>query len=596
LVFLDNHNAALRGLHTFVQRRQSFAFLRSTLTDMSSLKIRLSLGLEPDIFADVVVASIKQLNVLIKEFNFTKGTNSENDLVKQASAAFERPRGAKATEKTGNYLRGAMRSLDDQWASFLVAQKYLQEQSQKDEGDVNAKNKAAFEEYLQEFVIARCNHEKTSEPEHKSITRYGYSFENKSEVKSTETREEKEILQNNVVFQLLQNIINKTINKILSLKDIPESYSYYYILQKLLHNCEKGIALLAHLGEYEITHLYAKANLLIEEIGEYLIPLKALTDKQANADSKEDDITKLSNFEKKKITETLGVEEKQIHLFYNDSGQQAATLGIIAMSQQCMTDRSNQTAVECYLFENSYFEIADFIKKDTTAVTQTKNQNQANIWFTDITNIELLENMLEQDEKSLDDAEHLQAVIIDITNNSSKALLSRLKPVTDALLKKGIWVELVCSSLKHEELGLDKYQSGKTIILAPDKKKKLDTTVNEQLTAISQAAMPQLVASFRNLVTDVLQEQKSAVAKKMQAKTKVEEQIKQVIKPGKITIKKPILIKKTQPKTKTDEHTVELSPNPNILFRKPVKIVRPKIVENLTQINESTLAKPVPAA
>ncbi len=98
------------------------------------------------------------------------------------------------------------------------------------------------------------------------------------------------------------------------------------------------------------------------------------------------------------------------------------------------------------------------------------------------------------------------AMIVDVTNSflfgeKIKALINEWK------LKKDKYLILVSSLLKHEQLGLDKYQAGRIIILCPSNYKNIDkhdATVLEELAGISDESFHSLSHSYLNLLQDLL--------------------------------------------------------------------------------------------
>lgn len=500
---LINANAKAHGLHEFVQRRQSFGFLRASITDAGSLRVRLSLGLESEAFNKVVIDSIEEFNRLLKQYNFISPNESTSTstkkLVKKSKEACERKQGKEETDKTGNYWLNSMRCVDDQWVALLISEKYItqaHESDDKQDGSQRDKRKKlsqlkinmAFEKYLQEFIINRVKHKKVAENDSKDIRRVGYSFVNESNVVLEEAEGQNEtIIEKSQLLQILKNIVQETINLVTMLDKLPTSYSLYYLLLKLLHNCQKGMALIEHSHEYELSHIHSKANLLIENLQEYLIPFKVMiNDIVATKD--------LTEFEKKKVASALAIDESvDIGIFYNDSGMQAINASILSMLQQNFLEDEDENSL--YLFPGSYYEIHEFCKDAGINVQERKN---ASTWFCDITQIDFLQEKLSK-------AKQLRTVVIDVTNNSSVDALEGMQETVANLRKKGIWVVLTCSSLKHEELGLDKYQSGKSVYIAPEGQ-TLKTEIAEKLQKISNQVMNPLTASLRQTVEIVTNE------------------------------------------------------------------------------------------
>lgn len=487
---LINANAKKMGLHLYVQRRQSFGFLRPTLTDVGTLKIRLSLGLEPAIFAEVVSESLQQLDTILSAYNFTepqKSTAKDGpELITKVLTPCEGIRGKQATTKTGNYLLYTMRTEDDQWMALPVAEKHLAQISH--EIPEQEKPVTAFGDYLQNFVLARGEYKQVSQPEkhdHKQIKRDGFTMFNTANVLNSNQNSQTEP-KDLAIFQLLHNLIIHTVRYMAELKPTESSFSMTHLFAKILGNCEKGIALLSNLKKYEVTHLYVKANLLVENILEYLIPLRALVGIEPHM------AKQLEEREIKQTATALKLTEKDLQLFYHDSCQQATTTWLALLAQQ-----QGKEKLAIYFFTDSYFEISAFCEE--VSISSVKAQEKAALWFCDVAQIAQLNTAIAT-AKSLP-----KTIIIDLTNNSSKQMLQDMQGLLTELRQKKVWVVLVCSSLKHEQLGLDKYQSGRSIVIPPES----ETMSHEQqktLQQLSAQAMHPLIASFRILVSDIASE------------------------------------------------------------------------------------------
>jgi hypothetical protein len=478
---LLNHYAKEAGLHYFVQRRQSFGFLRETLTDAGSLVIRLSLGGNPEPLKPIIVKAIEDFDKLLETFDFSKPTNStkgHQTIINKTQAACETPQGEKETDKTGNYCLNAMRVEDDQWIALLAAEKYL---------STNKTNQTAFKDYLQQFIIDRVDYKKIAESDHASIKREGYSLENKANIvpPSTEKGQPTQaIIAANPLLKLLNNLVETTINYTASLSNLPSSASLYYVLMKLLHHCQKGRAILKHAHEYELSHLQAKATLIIEGIQEHLILLRCLA-KNTNGATEN-----LQALEKLKFTQLLNVQDAEnCHIFYNDSGQQAVNSAMMAMIFEGMDS--------FHMFAGNYYEIAEFCNDSGIQPTAI---NQSSTWVCDITATYLIREALKKPPAKL------KALIIDITHNSSATKMAEISDIITTAREQGLWITLSCSTLKHEQLGQDKYQSGRNIILAPPGKSLNKQKTEKYLTGISNEAMNPLTAAYRQTVETVTHE------------------------------------------------------------------------------------------
>jgi hypothetical protein len=537
---LINYNAALAGQHVFMQRRQSFGFLRPTITDIGSLKARISIGTEPIQYADIILQSLRQFDTLLDNYDFTKGRSSHNELIKQLSQPCENAKGKQQTDKTGNYLLASMRAEDDQWVALLAAQKYLlqahnkigeelNDETSEDESDHddesnsescetsedeqesesadedqdeeitldNAVIKHAFEEYLQQFIIERVNHSQIAAADRSNISRNGFSFFNSAEAKLPKETPE-DILKNNVSFLILQNLIAYVIKT--STEKVPfldpkttTYYSFVHIFIKLLHNCQKGVFLLEHLNQYETTHLYAKANLLIENILEYLSLFTFFINLELRTINLPNIVPRLRHAEIACLTQHLNLPEKSVKLFFNDSGEQAIITGIVIAAKQL-----DLTTTALYCFPGGYYELPlACTELGISTGTGETFKERANIWFIDITQLPKI-NFTNTSQPF----NNVKSVIIDITNSSTLDTLTKLQPTISLLRAKGILVILVNSSLKHEQLGMDKYQSGKTTVILPENV-TLKPTLEKQLSDISEEAASPTIAFYHTMMQEI---------------------------------------------------------------------------------------------
>ena len=470
---LINHNAKERGLYYLVQRRQSFGFLRATFTDAGSLRIRLSLGAAPAPFNQLIIDSLRQFDALLTDYNFIKPNASKSGkpkkLVKAVLKPYEEGKGNQQTDKTGNYCFNAMRIEDDQWIALVVTQKLLQSNTLDQ----------AFQQYLETFVLDRVEHKKVvKDYDHKFIPREGYAFAGCDTV-SKRVSDTTSSKKQSPLFRLLNNLIETTISYVLSLVDLNPSCSTLYVLVKLLHNCQKGKAILKDMHEYERTHMQAKALLIIENILEYLVPLRCLANDTDNAKSD------LKAIERDRFSTALKVKPSDFQLLYNDGGQQANNASIMAMC--------NQGIKNLYLFPGNYYEVGKFA--DDSGLSCTPKE-EADLWFADITCIADVNEAIKT-------ADHVRGLIIDITHDSTAVTLATLAALVKKMRKRGVWITLTCSTLKHEQLGQDKYQSGRSVIIAPPDA-KLNPRTQKHLDEISEAAMNPLLASYRQIIETVV--------------------------------------------------------------------------------------------
>lgn len=507
---LLNHKAKKRNLFIHTDRRQSFGFIRSTLADVGTMRIRLSLGIDLGIFNFIVLESLKDLDSLLDQFDFKDKTNLK---VKDCFEACEKSRkkDKKVTEKTGNRMLSVMRSPHNQWFALNEAEYYLD--SAKKTLDF-AYLTEAFENYLNEFVVKQ-----------EIVTKL------KNPTPLQKIPQEKQIQKNSktiVSLNTLQNLVKYAVDFASALEKITENdsilsfkHSYWHSLLKLYNNCDKAIYLLNHQEEFDITHVCAKSNLLIENILEYLISLDCLEHiHQKLQNKKSDPVEELETTEKNYISRALGLNNKNIGIYFTDSGQQAITASLLAMDMQLLAEKKHKDLCNqsVFMVDHSYYELGEFLKK--VGGLRNFNPKTAKIIFIDVTQVTSLD---------LKAFPQMQTVVIDITNNpylNNK----KLNTLIQQLHADDKWVLLVSSSLKHEELGLDKYQSGKIITLAPQGK-SIAKNVDEELAAISKEAMHPLIASYLQIVNKIFrekiepEEEELEINEEKKGKEKLEEEI-----------------------------------------------------------------------
>ena len=95
----------------------------------------------------------------------------------------------------------------------------------------------------------------------------------------------------------------------------------------------------------------------------------------------------------------------------------------------------------------------------------------------------------------------------------------RLQKLIKKMQEHHVWVVLAESALKHEQLGLDKYQSGRIIALSPSFGEKLPREVDDLLKGVSEEAMNPRIAAYLQMVNDICHKEK-ALPPKQQASQK----------------------------------------------------------------------------
>jgi hypothetical protein len=482
---LLNFNLHKRGLFIFVQKRQSFGFSNPTLTDIDNGTIRLSLGNESTIFDDILVETICELAIVMKVYDFT---NKENESVKRYLGACEKPKNQKTgvTEKTGNHLLNAMRKDENQWYSIICAYNNLMDRANSPEGtDIIV----AFGQYLEQITKGVSSYEDN----------ISFKLDNSLYIRSTSTID---TAGSNLTAAYLNNVLTYTLNYVTNMEKDAQDYlirfmpsSYAYLLRKLWSNCYKIKLLLEAHTEASLTHFIAKGNLLIENILEYLILLNGQYNlfkrKDHIKNSKDDEVKALKNFHLKQASCHLEIPENQIEVFYTDSGQQANVASLLILEHKIAL-RSNHESLDIHVYNNTYYEFGLFLKE----IRGFRNTalKDAYLVVLDVRSIKSFEADLEQ-------VKNLNTIIIDITHNSVLGTPG-LKDLIVRLHQQKKWVILTTSSLKHEQLGLDKYQCGRITVIKP-LQDDLYRNIRDELQQISDGAMTPNIAYFLNVVNKV---------------------------------------------------------------------------------------------
>lgn len=508
------------------QRRQSFGFSRATLTDVGSMTIRISLGFEPHEYSSIIITALDELNTLLTEFDFR---NAADENLKQYFAAKEKSRkqDGKNTERTGNFFLGAMRSEQNKLQACFDAHQCRQQSSQKTK---------AFSNYLEKVVKRQENL--------KSVI--------KSNIYIGNNKENSEV-QKGVIVKVLENVLYHVHTKIDTFSVPTEEttwlHSYWHALNKLSNKCTNANELLAQKNTLGASEFYKQATALVDDILEYFFILDAINIVQLSKQEQQSLVTNLKRQQKTMLYQALGCSEENTDIYYADSGQQAIIANLLAMDMQLIQDRNKEGKDEntIYLFERSYYEIDLFLQ--TTNLSTTKIQKDAHTVLVDIRDI---------DKFIVDDFSQLKTVTIDITHNVCLTNTKLIKLV-NALHEKGVWVSLVNSSLKHEQLGLDKIQSGRISIIKPDSKKLSDNVQNE-LSSISGEAMHPLMASFFYAISSITHPQFIPNAQQTNIKpSAISHTFFQSTKPEKLIKKTAMTIQKSLQNTKKAKPPMSIS-------------------------------------
>lgn len=452
LIGLINYHAKLKGLSFRVERRQSFGFLTSTLTDAGELTLRLSLGIEPALFNDVIVDSLKNLDFAL-------------NAVENYPAKFSK-----------------MRSEKKQWQAGFEAQHYLEQVAEDDE-EYPA---TAFQNYLNTFAVE----DKYQVTDHEAFCK-----------KQESQKKSKDIFSETPLFALLKNLTQYAVSFVTSFDAYVENselhhfkQSYWHSLLKLYQHCHDAFDLLNNIDNRELSLAYQEANTHIENILEYLITLDSLKQMQEKMQGKQNiRLSTLTNTEKSHAATHFNLTKEQIQVYFTDSGQQAITTTLLAMDYQLFLDEAHtgRGQPNIYNFNESYFEL-DLFLKDVGGLKNT-NKATSTIAFIDITQLSELD---------FDEFDSMRALVIDITRQVDLDNEALKKIIADAH-ERDVWVVLAASCLKNDELGLDKYTTGKIITLAPDQNTKLQSDVTQIFEGISNYGMHSAIASYLQIANEV---------------------------------------------------------------------------------------------
>ena len=492
---LINHLCQQRGLHLHVDRRQSFGFLRAFLADVGGLRLRLSMGFEPAIFGEIVLESLLILDNILHYFDFR---DRKNIFLLKCFEPCEKSRAkdGKPTDNTGTHLLKTMRSEEKQWLSFQDAKVYLDECLLETGSDYIQR---AFEKYLNSIIEASGVKIPPKKNDYVSKTLNKYRTGYIQKISQSNIRAEEGVL-----LELLRSIIDYGVRFVERVPHMdqhsPYLYSLHHCMLKLYNNCNKGLSLLEHFSVLDATHLHAKASLLVENILEYLISLDAIC-QVINRQSKqlyEDPIEKLYRTEKEFVLEKTK-SKNDVDIYFTDNGQQAITMSLVIMNDYLAGESTKKhiTDGRVYVFDESYYELESFLSK--VGNFQTRDKRTAKILFIDVMQLSVLKLL---------DFPNIESVVIDTTNqpNMSDTMLLKL---IEELHRRNIFVALVSSTLKHEQLGLDKYQSGR-IVMLPPAGKNLSDDLKEQLQMVSDEAMHPLIASYMQMVNEICREKVQA--------------------------------------------------------------------------------------
>lgn len=423
LVGIINHQVAINNISLWVERRQSFGFNLSTLTDIGSFKIRLSHGLEPQLFDNILLESFKLFYTAIQQKN-----------------AFN-------PELVG------MRSVDKQWRAGFEAQYYLERAMQRSQNNYASR---AFTRYVEKFGV-----------QDKFMIAEPLDSQNNVIKYPRRTISLSDVVEQSLLFDMLGNTLSYAVGVgcFLDVKqtNLPLQFrqSYYHIQGKLYLHCLNAQHLLTSIsnGSADPSQVFKDANKLLENIVEYTVLLDNLHAIQAKELNRYQDPTiELCQTEKQFVVKNFEVKASNIDVYFTDSGQQAIVLTLLALDLNLLLSgvQKSQVGANFYNFGNNYFEVTSFIKDIGWSLAA--NKNKATLTLIDITKL---------DEFLFNEFNNLMFIVVDVTHQP--LFTDKLKQVIAKAQRKNIVTVLVSSCLKHDELGLDKYTAGKITVIRPPK-------------------------------------------------------------------------------------------------------------------------------
>lgn len=481
---LINFNLDITSIEASTQRRQSFGMHWSTLTDMGKLKSRLSIGIEASGYAQAVINSLKALDELLNRFDFT---NPKCPLVKAGFVVTERGRSENITGNEGIRFLTEMRSPDKRVQAIRCAQKHLHLSRNNAQG-----LPTAFSAYLDDVTHQRLNQPQIIPP-----------------VVNVQAEQEHALI-NEPLFVLLANAAKLVIYTIGyledSIEDQPFKYSYYHIVAKLYGYCEKTFALLNDVQTETASHAYALGRHLLEHLLEYLTQLDCLKRLQIEEGfTLEDQIEKLTEKEEKYTRAALNLEDENCYAFYTDSGQSASIATLYSMTLQLYQEDSVNLNDTIFVDSSCYFELNDFLRSELK-LKLSHSADQAEIVFTDVLSIN-------HEAKTKYCKPAVKLIILDVTHQPSISE-GMVNDFIRYAINKNKWVALTSSLLKNEQLGLDKYQCGKIIIIAPAGK-ELSLNVCEELQNITANGITPIVASYFRMLNKITREKQYVMHSRM---------------------------------------------------------------------------------
>ncbi len=286
--------------------------------------------------------------------------------------------------------------------------------------------------------------------------------------------------------------------------------SYLWAFKKLMQNCCEGMAMINKEEVVTSDEFYLRAIRCIENVIEHLLVLQCFITQNNGLNNSCNSIDKLAEREKLFCQQKLKVADKPVQIYFTDSGQQALIVPLMIFGHSLTTVEDNFSCV--HLHGKTYFELNSFladIKKEKTKSIALAPNNSANIVVVDVSEI---------DKFDANKFPEMKYCLIDITHAPDMSPIA-VKENVKALLERECQVIISCSNLKHEQLGQDKFQSGKIMVISSSNNNTPGADLLEELSAVSKEAMSPVLADCFNLFHDIGRESDAEVTKPRERST-----------------------------------------------------------------------------
>lgn len=465
---LLNHRLARAGMDLRVTRRQSFGFLRPTLTDVGDLTIRLSLGIEGDYFDPILMQALADLDQLLQAFPLD---NQKHTQVKSLFA-IHNPTEGKSRQYA--YIRQAFSSDRMTLVAFQQAEAYLNQAYLTGKPDFLKRGTAT---YFKDYLVDR------NVIEIPKLPRTGAT----KLVKLTQAP---------LSHRLLGTVMNQCLKALTDYsfqRDFPMPHSLWKTERKLLKLVTEARRMLDQWQALTPAEFDLQATMTIENLLEHLICLETLAYYQKQMCGLAiDPVKSLRQTEEVYAREVLNLKTQDMALYFTDSGQQAIIASLLIFSNP-------YEKAGVYLHDKHYFEVNDFFKDHQASCPIIKSKlSEAKIVLLDITQIAKFTPAK---------AKEMEVCIIDMTHSPDLAI-HQLDLWVHALMGQGITLVFVSSALKHEQLGLDKYQSGRVLLIGNNIRTGDDEGlkyIRDHYEALSSQSMPAEMALYFNAVNEMMQ-------------------------------------------------------------------------------------------